>query len=55
VHVLELAQDMGTFLFFSLKLGPIPGTAMTELHCWENAAQFDLQVLKPFLEQLLLI
>ena len=50
---LEVAQETGTFLFYGLQPGPISGTAMTELHCWENAARFDLQELKPFLERLL--
>jgi threonine aldolase len=49
----ELAQETGTFLFYGLQPGPIPGTAVTELHCWENARQFDLQQLRPFLERLL--
>jgi len=48
-----LAEEMGTFLCYGLQPGPIPGTAMTELHCWENAHAFDLQQLRPFLERLL--
>ena len=48
-----LAHETGTFLFYDLQPGPIPGTATTELHCWENASQFDLQKLRPFLERLL--
>jgi threonine aldolase len=50
---LELAQETGTFLFYSLGPTMVPGVAMTEIHCWENAMQFDLDRLPAFLERLL--
>ena len=50
---LELAEETGTFLFWGLGPSPVPGVAMTEIHCWENAAQFALEPLRPFVERLL--
>jgi threonine aldolase len=50
---LEMAEATGTFLFYSLGATMIPGWAMTEIHCWEQAAQFDLEKLPEFLERLL--
>lgn len=48
-----LAQETGTFLFHGLYPTMVPGIAMTEIHCWENALAFDLSRLRPFLERLL--
>lgn len=50
---LELAQETGTFLFAGLSATMVPGIAMTEIHCWENAMKFDLEKLPGFLEKLL--
>ena len=50
---LALAEETGTFLFYGLKPSEVPGVALTELHCWENAMQFDLAALRPFLDRLL--
>jgi threonine aldolase len=50
---LELAEETGTFLFYSLGATMIPGWVMTEIHCWEQAAKFDLEKLPEFLERLL--
>jgi hypothetical protein len=50
---LELAEETGTFLFRGLGLASVPGIATTEIHCQENAAQFDLFTLRPFVERLL--
>jgi threonine aldolase len=50
---LELAQETGTFLFYNLGPTMVPAVAMTEIHCWENAMQFDLDRLPAFLERLL--
>jgi threonine aldolase len=50
---LELAQETGTFLFYGLNSTMIPGIAMTETHCWENAMTFDLDALPSFLERML--
>jgi threonine aldolase len=48
---LESAEEMGTFLFFSLGPTAVPGLGVTEIHCFENALKFDLDVLHPFLEK----
>jgi hypothetical protein len=29
----------------------VPGVAVTEMHCWENAMRFDLSALAPFVEK----
>ena len=50
---MTLAQEMGTFVFYSLGSTAVPGLATTELHCWENALAFDLRALAPFVERLL--
>lgn len=50
---LELAEETGTFLFYGLSRTMVPGIASTEIHCWENAAAFDLDLLPSFLERLL--
>ncbi len=50
---LELAEETGTFLFFNLGTTMVPGIAVTEIHCWENAMKFDLEKLSSFLERLL--
>ncbi len=50
---LQLAQETGTFLFFSLGATMTPGIATTEIHCWENSLAFDLDKLPAFLEKLL--
>jgi threonine aldolase len=50
---LELAEETGTFLFWGLGLSSVPAIAQTEVHCWENAARFDLDALRPFVERLL--
>jgi len=50
---LELAEEMGTFLFWGLGPASVPGLATTEIHCWENAAQFDLNALRPLVKRLL--
>jgi threonine aldolase len=49
---LELAQETGLFLFYGLGSTMMPGIAMTEIHCWENAMTFDLDALPSFLERL---
>ena len=51
---LALAEETGTFLFYGLKPSEVPGVDVTELHCWENAMQFDRAALRPFLDQLLI-
>lgn len=48
----HLAEETGTFLFYGLRATMVPGTAMTEIHCWENAMDFDLEKLPAFLERL---
>lgn len=50
---LALAEERGTFLFYGLNPTNIPGVAMTEIHCWENALRFRLEELPPFVEKLL--
>jgi hypothetical protein len=50
---LELAEETGTFLFWGLGPSTVPGMAETEMHCWENAAHFDLDVLRPAVKRLL--
>ena len=50
---LALAEETGTFLFYGLKPSEVPGVAVTEIHCWENAMRFDLAALRSFLERLL--
>jgi threonine aldolase len=50
---LQLAQETGTFLFWSLGESPVPGVAMTEIHCWEEAARFDSAAISSFVEKLL--
>lgn len=49
---LELAEETGTFLFYHLRDTMVPGIAMTEIHCWENAMKFDLGPLPDFLDRL---
>jgi threonine aldolase len=49
----QLAEETGTFLFYGLGPTLVPGIGMTELHCWDNAAKFDLGKLEPFLKKLL--
>jgi threonine aldolase len=48
---LQVAEETGTFLFHRLNQTAVPGVGMTEIHCWENALQFDLDSLRPFLEK----
>jgi hypothetical protein len=48
---LELAQKRD-FLFYGL-YPHRSSVAMTELHCWENAMEFDLLALRTFVERLL--
>jgi threonine aldolase len=50
---MALARETGTFLFHGLGPTMVPGMAMTEVHCWENAMQFDVEQLGPFVERLL--
>jgi threonine aldolase len=50
----QLAQESGVFVFYGLHPTQIPGISMTELHCWENAFDFDLARLRPFLTRLLM-
>ena len=50
---MELAQETGTFVFYGLGPTAVPGLAMTELHCWENALRFDMGMLGSFMEKLL--
>ncbi len=47
-----LARETGTFLFHSFMPAPIPGFAMSEMHIWENALNFDLTKLGPFVNEL---
>jgi threonine aldolase len=49
---MELAEETGTFLFGNLRQSPVPGIAMTEIHCRENALAFDLSPGRRFLERL---
>ena len=48
---MDVAEETGTFLFHKLNPSPVPGVGMTEIHCWENAMRFDLDVLRPFLKK----
>jgi threonine aldolase len=48
---MKLAEETRTFLFHRLNSSPVPGLGMTEIHCFENALQFDLDTLRPFLEK----
>jgi len=48
---LQAAYETGTFLFHALRPTMVPGVAMAEIHCWENAMQFDLEQLPGFLEK----
>ena len=48
---MDVAEETGAFLFYKLNPAPVPGLGMTEIHCWENALQFDLDSLRPFLEK----
>lgn len=47
---MDVAEETGTFLFAKLNPTAVPGLGMTEIHCWENALNFDLDSLRPFLE-----
>ncbi|MFT7245174.1 MAG: threonine aldolase [Candidatus Azotimanducaceae bacterium] len=49
----ELSQTTGTYLFGGLSAAQMPGYAMTEIHCWENAMSFDESALNGFLTKLL--
>jgi threonine aldolase len=51
---LELAKEMGTFLFYGLQPAAIPGISVTELRFEENSLSFDLEQLRPFVKELLL-
>lgn len=48
----DLAKETGTYLFSRVSKAPIPGYAMTEMHCWENASAFDDTGLADFLGRL---
>ena len=48
---MKIAEETGTFLIHKLNPTAVPGLGMTEIHCWENALQFDLNSLRPFLEK----
>jgi threonine aldolase len=48
-----LAKETGTYLFNGLAAAPIPGYAMTEVHCWENALAFDDSQLSDFLRRMM--
>jgi len=48
---MEVAEEMDTFLFHKLNPSPVPGLGVTEIHCWENSLQFNLDSLRPFLEK----
>jgi threonine aldolase len=48
---MEVAEEMGTFLFHRLNPTAVPGISGTEIHCWENSMRFDLDSLRPFLEK----
>jgi len=50
---LALAEETGTFLFYGVNPTSVPGVAMTEIHCWENAMRFRVEELHPFVERLL--
>jgi len=50
---LALARETGTFLFYNLHSLQVPGVAMTEIHCWQNALSFDTSQLPAFLTRLL--
>lgn len=50
---MALAQETGTFVFNGLRSTAIPGIAVTKMHCWENALQFDVEALASFVERLL--
>ena len=49
----EIAAETGTFLFRNLQDSALPGFATTEMHMFENAMNFDLAKLSPFLGRLL--
>ena len=49
----KLAESTGTYLFGRLSAAQMPGYAMTEVHCWENAITFDESALDGFLAELL--
>lgn len=49
----KLAESTGTYLLGRLSAAQMPGYAMTEIHCWENAMTFDESVLDGFLAELL--
>jgi len=48
---MDVAEETGTFLFHKLNPSSVPGVGITEIHCWANALQFDLDSLPPFLEK----
>ena len=48
---MKIAEETGTFLFHKLNPTAVPGLGVTEIHCWENALQFDLDSLCPFLDK----
>jgi threonine aldolase len=45
---MELARETGVFVCHWLRPSAVPGVAVTEIHCWENAQRFDLGALGPF-------
>ncbi|MEM8857292.1 MAG: beta-eliminating lyase-related protein [Chloroflexota bacterium] len=49
----QLAQETGVILFWGLHPAAVPDIATTEIHCWQNAMNFDLDQMAPFLKKLL--
>ncbi|GAF84907.1 unnamed protein product, partial [marine sediment metagenome] len=49
---MKLAEETGTFLFYNLRLSPVPSISQTEIHCRENALAFDTSGLPSFVEKL---
>ena len=48
---METARETGTFLFRGIRPTGFPRLSMTEVHCWENAAAFDIDALEPFVRE----
>ena len=48
----KVASDTGCFVFSGFRATALPGVSVAEVHCWENAMDFDLDELPAFLETL---
>jgi hypothetical protein len=49
----QVASDTGSFVFGGFRTTALPGVAMAEVHCWENAMAFETDGLQAFLETLI--